>query len=108
MGVSTSELGKMLEAGQVIAEDFLPKFAKQLEKELGQASADAAGTAARELNRLKNEFGDLVKTVADGGSANAIGLSQSTTASSPSALRSRHSGCSSQKRSLTNGSSSHA
>lgn len=73
MGVSTSELGKMLEAGQVIAEDFLPKFAKQLEKELGQASADAAGTAAREMNRLKNEFGDLVKTVADGGSANAIG-----------------------------------
>jgi len=73
MGVSTSELGKMLEAGQVIAEDFLPKFAKQLEKELGQASADAAGTAAREMNRLKNEFGDLVKTVAEGGLGQAIG-----------------------------------
>ena len=26
MGVSTSELGKMLEAGQVIAEDFLPQY----------------------------------------------------------------------------------
>ena len=73
MGVSTQELGKMLEAGQVMAEEFLPKFAKQLEKELGQASADAAGTASRELNRLKNDFSDLVKTVAEGGSAKAMG-----------------------------------
>lgn len=73
MGVSTSELGKMLEAGQVIAEDFLPKFAKQLEKELGQASVKAAGTASREWQRLQNEFGDLVKTIANGGLANALG-----------------------------------
>lgn len=72
MGVSTSELGKMLEAGQVIAEDFLPKFAKQLEKELGQASADAAGTAAREFQRVKNEFSDLMKVVADSGAASSI------------------------------------
>lgn len=72
MGVSTSELGKMLEAGQVIAEDFLPKFAKQLEKELGQASADAAGTAAREMQRVANEFGDLLKVIADSGAASSI------------------------------------
>ncbi len=72
MGVSTAELGKMLEAGQVMAEDFLPKFAKQLEKELGQASADAAGTAAREMQRVANEFGDLVKVIADSGAASSI------------------------------------
>lgn len=73
MGVSTSELGKMMEAGQVIAEDFLPKFAKQITKELGQASADAAHTAAREMQRLSNEFGEFQKAVADSGAANAIG-----------------------------------
>lgn len=34
MGKTTQELSKMLEMGQVVAADFLPKFAAQLQKEL--------------------------------------------------------------------------
>jgi tape measure domain-containing protein len=55
MGVTTSELGKLLEAGQVITEDFLPKFARQLQKELGQGSEEAAKTAQAAFARLGNE-----------------------------------------------------
>ena len=73
MGVSTAELSKMLEQGQVISEDFLPKFAKQLEKELGEASAEAAKSASREMTRLGNAWTEMVQAIADSGAANAIG-----------------------------------
>jgi tape measure domain-containing protein len=54
MGVTTQELGKMLEQGEVVAEDFLPRFAKALHDELGEAAKDAAGTVERNINRLSN------------------------------------------------------
>ena len=73
MGVTTAELGKMLEQGQLIAEDFLPKFARQLERELGGAAAESAQTAARELERLKSGWNETVQALADAGAANAIG-----------------------------------
>jgi len=73
MGVSTAELSKMLETGQVISDDFLPKFARQLERELGEASAQAAQSASRELTRLGNSWTEMVQAIADSGAANAIG-----------------------------------
>jgi tape measure domain-containing protein len=59
MGVTTAELGKMLEQGQLLAEDFLPKFAAQLRKELGGAATDAAQTLEASVNRLKNAWFDF-------------------------------------------------
>jgi tape measure domain-containing protein len=72
MGVSTAELGKMLEAGQVVADDFLPKFARELMK-MGESAEKASGTAARELQRMKNAWGEFTQAVADSGTANVIG-----------------------------------
>ena len=72
MGVTTTELGKMLEQGQVIADDFLPKFAKQLELELGEGAVKASESAGRAMTRLKNEWGELVRAVADSGLADAV------------------------------------
>ena len=71
MGVSTAELGKMLETGQVLAEDFIPKFTRALE-EVGATAATTAGTSAKEFQRLKNEFQELWKVIADAGAATAI------------------------------------
>lgn len=59
MGVSTEELGKMLEQGLVPASAFLPKFAKQLETELGASAEAAANRTEAAVNRLKNAAGDL-------------------------------------------------
>ncbi len=52
MGVSTRELGKMLEMGQVTANDLLPKLAKELHKSFGEAAKDAAGQGQAAFNRF--------------------------------------------------------
>lgn len=72
MGVTTAELGKMLEQGEILAEDFLPRFGRQVTKELGQASKDAASTAARELERVKSGWNEMVMAIADAGAAEGI------------------------------------
>jgi len=63
MGVTTSELGKMLEQGQVLAVDMLPKLAEALHQAYGAGAAEAAASAAAEMERLKNtvaEYKDMV------------------------------------------------
>lgn len=65
MGVTTAELGKMLEQGQIVAEDFLPKFADALNKHLGDTAENAANRLdaasnryASAVARMKASFGD--------------------------------------------------
>lgn len=62
MNVTTAELGKMLEQGQIAAEDFLPKFAAQLGKELpaNLQTADAA------FQRFQTALDDIANSTADG------------------------------------------
>lgn len=59
MGVTTSELGKMLEQGTVLADDFLPKFAAELEKTFGAAAERAANSFQAQLNRMENAWENL-------------------------------------------------
>ena len=54
MGVTTAQLGKMMEQGQVMATDLLPKLGAQLMKELGGGAERASQTAAAALARFKN------------------------------------------------------
>ena len=63
MNVSTQELGKMLELGQVTAEDFLPKFAAELRKTYGEALPSATRRASSEWNRMMNVITDRSNTV---------------------------------------------
>lgn len=67
MGVTTSELGKMLEQGQVLSTDFLPKFARQLEQELGGAAEGAAARLDASINRLDNAWERLKRVTGDSG-----------------------------------------
>jgi tape measure domain-containing protein len=55
MGVTQAELNKMLETGQVMAEDFLPKFAAQLKKEFAEGAAAVAQGPAAAMESFKNE-----------------------------------------------------
>lgn len=57
MGVTTGELDKMLEQGQVLAEDLLPKLATVLHNEFGNAAVEAAQGAQAAINRLSSEWG---------------------------------------------------
>lgn len=71
MGVTTQELGKMLEQGQVLSEDFLPKFARQLEQELGGAADKAADRLDAATNKINNAWERLKRNLGDAGPSQA-------------------------------------
>lgn len=56
MGVTTEELMKMMKAGKVITDDFMPKFADQLHKTYGKAAVDASTNARQSIQKLNNEI----------------------------------------------------
>lgn len=56
MGVTTQELDKMLVHGQVVASEFLPKFARVLTEEYGQAATQSADSTSAAVNRMKNSW----------------------------------------------------
>lgn len=63
--VTTAELGKMLEQGQVISEDFLPKFARQLRDELGGEAVEAASAFEKAAARLGNATRSFLARMGD-------------------------------------------
>lgn len=70
-GVTTKELAKMLEQGQLLSDDFLPKFADQLSKDIPLSAANLQ-TVAATFGRLRTSaelFGDVI---AKNGYAEAI------------------------------------
>lgn len=71
MGKTTAELNKMLELGQVISEDFLPKFIKQIGKDI-PLSSGALQTVSAEFGKLGAETDLLIKILGDNGLAQAV------------------------------------
>lgn len=67
IGKTDDEFEKMLKTGSIIAEDFMPKFTDQIEKEFGPAMASAATQPLAAVDRLKNAWFDLKVTIADAG-----------------------------------------
>lgn len=62
MGVTEAELNKLLETGQVVSEDFLPRFARQLQTEFGEAAVNASGNATSAVFNLQNQTLKLQET----------------------------------------------
>jgi tape measure domain-containing protein len=71
LGVTTQQLDKMLERGELLAEDFLPRFAAELNRSLGDAPREASEGLQAALNRLNSAYSDLKKQTADAGFADA-------------------------------------
>lgn len=73
LGVTTQQLDKMLEQGQVLATDALPKFAEQLKKEFGNGENAAEGLGAS-MERLGNNWEEFMFRLAstDGGAFGKI------------------------------------
>lgn len=67
MGVSTQELDKMLQKGEVLATDFLPKFAAELHKTFGPEVESAAGRTQAAFNRLANAITELKVAIGTSG-----------------------------------------
>lgn len=60
MGVTTSELNDLLVAGDLTAEDLLPRLAAELRATFGPQAAAAAGNLQGNLNRLQTAVFDLL------------------------------------------------
>ncbi|KAF0093426.1 MAG: tail length tape measure protein [Puniceicoccaceae bacterium 5H] len=56
MGMTTAELAKQMELGNVYSNEFLPKFAATLRKYYGDEVGDAADRFARHLTRMQNRI----------------------------------------------------
>lgn len=66
MGVTTAEFNKMLEQGQVLSEDFLPRFAAQLSAETADGVAGAANSAQAKMNKFTNSIVEAQATLGKG------------------------------------------
>lgn len=67
MNVTEGELQKMLEAGQLSAEQFLPRFAAALQASVNSALPAAEASARANLQRLENAFTDFKLRIANSG-----------------------------------------
>jgi tape measure domain-containing protein len=65
MGVTTAELGKMLQRGEVMASDLLPKLAVELHKTFGPGSVEAAKTLGAQVERLTTQWQNFKTSIAD-------------------------------------------
>lgn len=74
MGVTQAELNKMLEKGEVVASEFLPKFATELQKTFSLGGKEATGLAAT-LARVQTKITEFVKSNQEGFSKLVDGIS---------------------------------
>lgn len=70
MGVTVKELRKMMEQGQLMTKDFLPKFTKEVERMTG--SIDSSHTSMFQFNRMFNEFQRFGNEIWKGGLKDAL------------------------------------
>lgn len=73
VGVSTQELGKMLEQGQLLSADFLPKFATQLRRELAGGVEASTKTASANFARFSNDVQAIQEALANSGLLSFLG-----------------------------------
>lgn len=72
LGVTTAEFSKMMETGQIVAEDFLPKFATAITEMLGNSVTEAANRLDAATARMGNAWEKLKRTVGDAGVSQAV------------------------------------
>ena len=67
MGVTTSQLQKMLEKGEVMATDLIPRLADELENNFGKAAENAGDRADASFKRFANAVEELRRSLANSG-----------------------------------------
>lgn len=65
MGLTTKELMKLVESGNLASTEFLPKFITQLQKEL-PATAETLASTSAELARLGNQWQEFKASIGEG------------------------------------------
>jgi len=73
LGVTTQQLDKMMASGQLIAEDVLPKFAKEAEKAFGKNAQTMAEGMQGNMARLQNAWEGYMSSLGERFYGNAGG-----------------------------------
>ena len=66
VGVTEKELGNMMQRGELLANEVLPKFARELEKAYGIENVNRVQTLTAETNRLNNAWTKLIAGIDSG------------------------------------------
>jgi tape measure domain-containing protein len=62
MGVTQQELGELMKAGKITADELLPKLATELDKTFKNDTTEKVSSLQGAVNRLKNAFTEVVET----------------------------------------------
>jgi tape measure domain-containing protein len=71
LGITEGQLVKLIESGGLLAEEFLPAFARGLETTFGNGQRRVEGLAAS-INRLKNLFTEFSQQLGDTGAVSGL------------------------------------
>lgn len=63
MNMTTAELDKFMSDGKLMAEDFLPKFAAEMERTFGEGAEKNIDTVTASMNRLGNSWDQLLVNI---------------------------------------------
>lgn len=80
MGLTTQQMDKLVSSGELMANDLLPKLAKEMRDTFGGGAVDGATSLNAEMNRFKNSMFDLKKAVLDSGVSTLLVSTFSTVA----------------------------
>jgi len=72
LGVTTQELFKMMENGELLSDEVLPKFGRELQKVFGGEATEQSEKIAASIQRLQTAFFDLMSQGDLSGAAEAI------------------------------------
>lgn len=87
MDVTTQELDKLLSTGALTAEEFIPRFAKQLREEMGGAAEQGAQSFGAAMNRMRNLWFEFRAAVLGSGLLDFIRAGLNTILSAAKQLR---------------------
>lgn len=73
MNMSTSELDKFMADGKLLAEDFLPKFAAEMEKTFGEGAIMNANSLQSTLTRASSAWTELMLAMGNSDSNGLVG-----------------------------------
>lgn len=73
MGMTTAELDKFMQDGKLMAEDFLPKFASEMEKTFGKSAENNAHGLTQEINRMSSAWTNLITAIGESDSDGLMG-----------------------------------
>lgn len=65
-GLTVAELGKMMDAGELLASDFLPKFAAEMDRSFSADAAKNVNSVSAEVNRLSTAWMDFKSELMNG------------------------------------------